>query len=242
MSPLFLLESLSVTRGGRTVLDRLSLRLDPGERLALVGANGAGKTTLLRTLVGLERPTAGTLTAFGAPRRRERDFHEVRRRAGLLFQDPDDQLFAPTVIEDVAFGPLNLGLPPEAARQRAEDTLARFGLAALRDRITHHLSGGEKRLVSLAALLAMRPEVLLLDEPGNALDRDHGSRLEEVLASLDLAMVIVSHDDRLLARLATRAVVLRDGALIPASLHHHVHQHDHFHWHELGLGDGSAEG
>ncbi|MEO0036738.1 MAG: cobalt transporter ATP-binding protein [Pseudomonadota bacterium] len=233
MSALFDLESVRVERGGRVVLDRLSLRLDPGERLALVGANGAGKTTLLRTLVGLERPTAGTLTAFGAERRRERDFHEVRRRAGLLFQDADDQLFSPTVIEDVAFGPLNLGLAPDAARQRAEETLTGLDLTPLRDRITHHLSGGEKRLVSLAALLAMRPEVLLLDEPTNALDRDHARRLEEVLSGLDQAMVIVSHDDALLARLATRGAVLRDGRLIPATLHRHAHQHDHLHWHAL---------
>lgn len=235
MSPLFQLESIIVKRGGRTVLDHLSLQLDPGERLALVGANGAGKSTLLRTLVGLERPVSGTITAFGALRRRERDFHEVRCRAGLLFQDPDDQLFSPTVIEDVAFGPLNLGLSPTQACQRAEETLADLGLAGLRDRITHHLSGGEKRLVSLAALLAMRPDVLLLDEPNNALDRDHGRRLEELLAGLSLTMVIVSHDDGLLARLATRGVVLRDGRLFPASLHHHWHHHDHLHWHELPL-------
>jgi len=235
VSPLFQLDSIIVKRGGRTVLDHLSLQLDPGERLALVGANGAGKSTLLRTLVGLERPVSGTITAFGAVRRREGDFHEVRCRAGLLFQDPDDQLFSPTVIEDVAFGPLNLGLSPAQAGQRAEQTLTDLGLAGLRDRITHHLSGGEKRLVSLAALLAMRPEVLLLDEPNNALDRDHARRLEELLAGLSLTMVIVSHDDGLLARLATRGVVLRDGRLFPASLHHHRHHHDHLHWHELPL-------
>jgi cobalt/nickel transport system ATP-binding protein len=233
MSPLFDLDAVTVARAGRVVLDQVSLTLMPGERLALAGANGAGKTTLLRTLVGLERPSTGRIAAFGAERRTEKDFHAVRARAGLLFQDPDGQLFSPTVIEDVAFGPLNLGLSPAEAEARAEETLARFGLGHLSDRITHHLSGGEKRLVSLAAVLAMRPEVLLLDEPTNALDAAHAARLTELLAGLDVAMVIVSHDFALIERLATRAVLLKRGRLVKASLHRHVHTHDHIHIHEV---------
>lgn len=233
MSPLFELDAVTVARAGRVVLDRVSLTLMPGERLALAGANGAGKTTLLRTLVGLERPSAGRLAAFGAARRSETDFHAVRARAGLLFQDPDDQLFSPTVIEDVAFGPLNLGLAPAEAEARAAETLARFDLAHLAPRITHHLSGGEKRLVSLAAVLAMRPEVLLLDEPTNALDAAHAARLTDLLAGLKATMVIVSHDFALLERLATRAVLLKEGRLVKACLHRHVHAHDHIHIHEV---------
>ena len=119
MTVLFDLDRVSVARAGRRVLEEVTLTLRAGERLALLGANGAGKTTLLRTLVGLERPSAGRLTAFGAERREEREFREVRIRAGFLFQDPDDQLFAPTVIEDVAFGPLNLGLGRAAATARS---------------------------------------------------------------------------------------------------------------------------
>jgi cobalt/nickel transport system ATP-binding protein len=233
VTPLFDLDAVTVARAGRAVLDGVSLTLMPGERLALAGANGAGKTTLLRTLVGLERPSAGRITAFGAERRTEADFHAVRARAGLLFQDPDDQLFSPTVIEDVAFGPLNLGLTPAEAEARAAETLARFGLGHLAARITHHLSGGEKRLVSLAAVLAMRPEVLLLDEPTNALDAAHAAHLTDMLAGLDVAMVIVSHDFALLERLATRAVLLKAGRLVKASLHRHLHVHDHIHIHEV---------
>ncbi len=233
MTPLFDLADVTVERAGRRVLDRVCLRLEAGERLALIGANGAGKTTLLRTLVGLERPTAGRIVAFGAERKIEKDFREVRALAGYLFQDPDDQLFSPTVIEDVAFGPLNLGLTPRDAVARAEATLDRLGLAPLARRITHRLSGGEKRLVALAGVLAMTPRVLLLDEPTNALDETRLETLSQILAGLDVAMVIVSHDRRFLERHATRAVVLADGHLAPAALHRHVHVHDHVHIHGL---------
>jgi cobalt/nickel transport system ATP-binding protein len=229
----FELDAVTVARAGRIVLDRVSLTLAPGERLALVGANGAGKTTLLRTLVGLEPIKAGRLTAFGTEPRAEADFREVRARAGFLFQDPEDQLFSPTVIEDVAFGPLNLGLTQAAAVARAEATLERLGLSPLAHRITHRLSGGEKRLVSLATVLAMEPQALLLDEPTNALDETRLAQLIEILAGLDMAMVIVSHDRVFLEKLSTRAVVLKDGRVAPASLHRHVHVHDHVHIHAV---------
>ena len=193
------------------------MTLDAGERLAIVGDNGAGKTTLMRTLVGLETAEAGRIVAFGAERRREADFREVRIRAGYLFQDPDDQLFSPTVIEDVAFGPLNLGLSEAAAEARARAALARFDLGRLAERPTHRLSGGEKRLVALAAVMAMEPSVLLLDEPTNALDARHLALLSEILSGLEVAMVIVSHDRGFLERLATRAMVLDGGRLLPAS-------------------------
>ncbi len=233
MTLLFELADVSVARGGRLVLDRVALRLEAGERLALVGSNGAGKTTLLRTLVGLERPASGRVVAFGAERRVEKDFREVRALAGYLFQDPDDQLFSPTVIEDVAFGPLNLGLAPREATARAEATLARLGLTHLARRVTHRLSGGEKRLVGLAGVLAMEPRVLLLDEPTNALDETHLARLSEILAGLDVAQVIVSHDRHFLERHATRALLLKDGRLAPVELHRHVHVHDHVHIHGI---------
>ncbi len=231
MTALFELDAITVERAGRPVLDRVSLSLDAGERLALVGSNGAGKTTLLRTLVGLDRPKSGRIVAFGAERTVEKDFREVRALAGYLFQDPDDQLFSPTVIEDVAFGPLNLGLSQSAAVARAEATLERLGLAHLARRITHRLSGGEKRLVSLACVLAMEPRALLLDEPTNALDETHLARLTEIIGKLDVAMVIVSHDRSFLEKLASRAVLLKDGRLSAAALHRHVHVHDHVHIH-----------
>ena len=150
------------------------------------------------------------MEAFGRPRRSEKDFHEVRRRAGLLFQNSDDQLFCPTVLEDVSFGPLNLGTRPAEAREIARDTLDRLGLGGFGDRVTHTLSGGQKRLVALATILAMRPEVLLLDEPTNALDRATEERLIGILQTLPQAMAIVSHDERFLSRLTTRHVRLED--------------------------------
>ena len=212
--PLFHLEAVRFAHDpARPLLAGVDFRLHGGERVALLGDNGAGKTTLLHLMVGLLRPAAGRITAFGAERRREADFHEVRARAGLLFQDPDDQLFCPTVAEDVAFGPLNLGLSRDHARRRVTDALARVGLDGFEERITHKLSGGEKRLVTLAAVLAMEPQVLLLDEPSNALDRKARQRLIDILAGLPQAMVIVSHDDDLVAGLATRSVTLRDGIL-----------------------------
>jgi cobalt/nickel transport system ATP-binding protein len=233
LTPLLAIDGVTVARGGRRVLDGVSLDLHPGERLALVGANGAGKTTLLRTLVGLEVPQAGTVTAFGAVRRRDGDFREVRAKAAYLFQDPDDQLFCPTVLDDVAFGPLNLGLTQRDAAARARATLARLDLAHLAARVTHRLSAGEKRLVTLAAVLAMDPQVLLLDEPTNALDEAHLARLTAILAALATTMLIVSHDAAFLARLATRAVLLRDGRLASTVIHRHPHLHDHPHVHGI---------
>ncbi|MHA7869555.1 MAG: energy-coupling factor ABC transporter ATP-binding protein [Salipiger thiooxidans] len=202
--------------GHAPVLDGVSLRLMPGQRLSLTGPNGAGKSTLLRITLGLQRPDAGTVTAFGTPRRDEADFHEVRRRVGLVFQDPDDQLFCPTVAEDVAFGPLNLGRSRDEALAIVDRVLGDLDLAHLRDRITHKLSGGEKRLVTLATVLAMEPKALLLDEPTNALDPKNEGRLLEILRALPQAILLVSHSAAFRAALAPDALDLRDGVLVPA--------------------------
>jgi cobalt/nickel transport system ATP-binding protein len=196
-----------------TVLNGVDLRLEAGERVALTGANGAGKSTLLHIMVGLLKPNAGTVTAFGAERRSEPDFREVRRRAGLVFQDPDDQLFCPTVAEDVAFGPLNLGKSREEALAIVDETLAQLRLDHLRDRVTHRLSGGEKRLVSLAAVLAMKPDVLLLDEPTNALDEDTRERLVEILTELPQALVVISHDTHFRRKVTDRQLFLEGGRI-----------------------------
>ena len=195
------------------VLDDVHFSLSAGDKVALNGPNGAGKTTLLHLMVGLVRPQAGRVIAFGRDRRVEKDFVEVRTRAGLLFQDADDQLFCPTVAEDVAFGPLNQGKTKAEARAIVHQTLAELGLEGLEHRVTHKLSGGQRRLVSLAAVLAMRPEALLLDEPTNALDDATRARLLDILAGLPQAMVIVSHDRAVLDRLATRTVRLENGRL-----------------------------
>lgn len=212
--PLFRLEGVRFAyESSRPVLEEITFAVGRAERVAILGANGSGKTTLLQLMVGLLKPTSGRLWAFGRERRTERDFHEVRTRAGLLFQDPDDQLFCPTVLEDVAFGPLNLGKKPAAARALAEATLERLGLEGFGPRITHRLSGGEKRLVTLAAVLAMQPEVLLLDEPTAGLDEAAEARLLALLQARREAMIVVSHDRDFRARLATRTVLLCSGRI-----------------------------
>jgi cobalt/nickel transport system ATP-binding protein len=229
--PLLELAGVHFRYSDRAVLRGADLQLAAGQRVALIGANGAGKTTLLHLLVGLARPSAGEVRAFGHPRRTEADFREVRTRVGLLFQDSDDQLFCPTVIEDVAFGPLNLGRGAARARADAEQTLAALGLAGFADRVTHRLSGGEKRLVALATILAMHPQVLLLDEPTNGLDETMRERLIGHLCALPQAMLIVSHDHLVLERLASRALVLAEGRLTEGTLHRHPHRHAHLHVH-----------
>lgn len=216
MSLCFEVSGLHFAYPGRPeVLKGAGFTLAPGERLAITGPNGAGKSTLLQILVGLNRPSAGRLVAFGAERHREADFLEVRRRAGYVFQDPDDQLFCPTVAEDVAFGPINLGKSKNEVLAIVDDTLGRLRLSAFRDRVTHQLSGGEKRLVSLAAVLAMTPDVLLLDEPTNALDEQTTERLVEILLELPQAMIVISHDPHFRRRIATRTLRLQDGVLAP---------------------------
>lgn len=199
--------------GRGAVLSGLDFLLSPGERIGLVGPNGAGKTSLLHIAMGLIRPDSGEVAVYGRPREKDADFREVRRRIGLLFQDPDDQLFCPTVSEELAFGPLNLGKSHKEAREIVEKTLAALGLEELSDRVTYRLSGGEKRLVSLAAVLAMEPEVLLLDEPAAGLDEETVGRLAEILTSSDLTYLVVSHDRDFLHRATARTLVLNHGRL-----------------------------
>jgi cobalt/nickel transport system ATP-binding protein len=203
--------------GQPRVLNGVDLVLSPGERLCLTGPNGAGKSTLLLILMGLLKPQAGRVMAFGRERREERDFHGVWRRAGFVFQDPDDQLFCPTVAEDIAFGPLNMGKSRREAAEIVDEALARLALGHLRDRITHKLSGGEKRLVTLAAVLAMEPQALLLDEPTNGLDEPTCERVTDILNGLPQAMIIVSHDPHFRRKVGTREVRLVAGKLEEAA-------------------------
>jgi len=214
--PLVLLDRVSFSYGPqRPVLCECDFRLEPGERVGLTGPNGSGKTTLLALIVGLLRPNAGRVEVFGKPRSKERDFHEVRGRAGLLFQDADDQLFCPTVAEDMAFGPMNLGKSRDEVRRISARTLDSLGLAGYEDRITYKLSGGEKRLVALGTVLAMEPEVLLLDEPVSGLDEEATARVIDILARLPQAMLIVSHNRPMLAKMVTRSLYLSGGKLEP---------------------------
>ncbi|MBO9476710.1 ABC transporter ATP-binding protein [Shimia sp. R11_0] len=202
--------------GQAPILAGASMQLEAGQRLSITGPNGAGKSTLFRIALGLQSPIAGQVTIFGKPRHVEADFLEVRRRVGLVFQDPDDQLFCPTVAEDIAFGPLNLGRSKEDALQIVDRVLMDLDLMHLRDRITHKLSGGEKRLVTLATVLAMEPEALLLDEPTNALDTKNEARLLEILRALPQAILLVSHSPAFRQALAPDSLILEDGQLISA--------------------------
>ena len=195
----------------RPLFNGLSFDLAAGDRVALTGANGAGKTTLLEMMIGLKQPIAGSIHVFGRSRQREADFIEVRQRVGLVFEDPDDQLFCATVEEDIAFGPFNLGWSRDRVQQAVRDTLQLVGLANFGQRITYHLSRGEKRLVAIASVLAMQPEVLLLDEPTVGLDEDRVEALLQLLNRRDGALVVVSHDADFRDRVTSRTVTLLDG-------------------------------
>ena len=208
------LEHVGFRRGkSESVLEDVSLSLQRGERVGLMGAIGSGKTTLLHLAVGLLRPDAGEVCCLGQPRYEEKDFWEVRERVGLLFQDADDQLFCPTVREDIAFGPLNQGKSYEEAEEAVRQALSLVGLNNFEERITHHLSGGEKRLVALATLLAMEPDVLLLDEPENGLDAESFERVQTLLGSLPQAMIVVSHNHEFLRSVTSRRLRLEAGSL-----------------------------
>jgi cobalt/nickel transport system ATP-binding protein len=198
---------------GSDVLQSLDLTIHAGDRLGLVGPIGSGKTTLLHLIVGLLKPDTGSIEVFGKKRHKEGDFWEVREKVGLLFQDPEDQLFCPTVREDIAFGPLNLGKSRAETEAIVSETLGVLGLESFEDRITHHLSGGEKRLVSLGTVLAMKPTVLLLDEPANGLDPESHERVTRLLQSLEQAMIVVSHDHEFLDSVTDRTVRLANGRI-----------------------------
>jgi cobalt/nickel transport system ATP-binding protein len=231
VSVLLALDDVTIARAGKAVLTGVDLAVCDGDRLALIGPNGAGKTTLLRTIVGLERPAVGRIRLFGEDCADERQFRRFRPRIGFLFQDSDDQLFCPSVIEDVCFGPLNIGCSEAQSLERAQAALDDLGIGHLADRISHRLSGGEKRLVCLAGLLAMRPDVLMLDEPTNGVDTENGKLLLAALHAFPGAMLLVSHDVAFVSQLATRAMVVRHGRLLPARIHDHAHVHHHLHVH-----------
>ncbi len=213
--PLIELVGISIAFPGRgEVLSNLDFNLYPGEKVGIKGTNGSGKTTLLHVMMGLIKPDAGVIKIFGRERREEKDFREVRRSIGLLFQDSDDQLFSPTVEEDIAFGPLNLRKSREEVQRIVEEMCSLLCIENLRDRFSHTLSHGEKRLVALATILAMEPRVLLLDEPTTALDQETTGRIVALLASQkQLTYCIVSHDMDFLGKVSEKLYILENGRL-----------------------------
>jgi len=219
--------SYNYAQSATPVLHNLSFKIED-KRIGIIGANGCGKTTLFQIMVGLLKPDEGELLFDGQPVTTKKELRNLRKEVGFLFQSSDDQLFSPTVIEDVAFGPLNLGFSPKEAREIAVATLKDLGLAGFEDRITHRLSGGEKKLVSLATILAMRPQILLLDEPTNNLDPKTRSRLIEILQGLDLHQIVISHDWDFLSHTTSVLYKVEHGQMYRCEDDHvHVHRHVH---------------
>jgi cobalt/nickel transport system ATP-binding protein len=198
---------------GHQALFGVDLRIEPGERVALLGPNGAGKTTLVMHLNGILRPGKGQVRIGGEPLT-HRNLKECRRRVGLVFQDPDDQLFMPTVGEDVAFGPANLGLRGHELEHRVKEALAAVGMEAVADRPPHHLSFGQRRRVAVATVLAMQPDILVLDEPSSNLDPASRRELADIIRGLDQAVLMVTHDLPYALELCPRSLVMNQGSIV----------------------------
>jgi len=197
---------------GTAALEGISLRIEHGESVALVGENGAGKSTLLRHFTGCIFPAAGTLKIGGLPVEKE-NLSEVRRAVGMVFQNPDDQLFMPTVFEDVAFGLLNMGVPEAELEVKVMGALATVGAAHLRARPPYRLSQGEKRAVAIAGVLAMEPDILVMDEPTSNLDPKSRRRLIQLLKTFSHTKIIATHDLDFAFEVCGRALVIHKGRI-----------------------------
>ena len=198
---------------GHQALFGVDLHVHAGERVALLGHNGAGKTTLVLHLNGILTAGAGSVSVSGLPVAKQH-LPEIRRCVGIVFQDPDDQLFMGTVRADVGFGPANLGLSGAALDTRVMDALDKVGMADYADRPPHHLSFGQRRRVAVATVLAMEPEILVLDEPSSNLDPASRRELADILRSLDVTVLMVTHDLPYALELCPRSVVLSDGHVV----------------------------
>ena len=197
---------------GTHVLNNLSFSIARGESVGLIGANGAGKTTLMRVLLGL-LPHEGTVTVDGIELRRE-NLAQVRRKLGFVLQNSDNQMFMPTVYEDMLFGPLNYGVPRAEAEARVDRVLASLGLEALKHRHNHRISGGEKRMAAIATILAMEPEAILMDEPTSALDPYNRRVVIRAIRDLPQTKLITSHDLDLILDVCSRVILLSGGVIV----------------------------
>jgi len=198
---------------GHQALFGVDLHVHRGERVALLGPNGAGKTTLVLHLNGILVPGAGSVRVSGLAVEKK-NLQEIRRRVGIVFQDPDDQLFMGTVRQDVAFGPANLGLRGAELDARVMEALAKVGMEEYADRPPHHLSFGQRRRVAVATVLAMEPEILVLDEPSSNLDPASRRELADILQSLDVTVLMVTHDLPYALELCERSVILDAGVVV----------------------------
>lgn len=198
---------------GHQALFGVDLTLMPGERVALLGPNGAGKTTLVLHMNGILHGGLGEISVAGLPVVEE-NYREIRRRVGVVFQDPDDQLFMPTVAEDVAFGPRNMGIEGDELQRRVNEALAAVDMVEFADRPPHHLSFGQRRRVALATVLVMEPEILVLDEPSSNLDPASRRELADILRGLDITVLMVTHDLPYAFELCPRSVILSRGVIV----------------------------
>ncbi len=198
---------------GTEAVRGISFRIHHGESVAVVGANGAGKSTLLLHLNGYLTPQRGTVRIGDFPLTKD-TVQDIRKTVGMIFQDPDDQLFMPTVYDDVAFGPLNLGLPEAEVEQRVSDALARADVEHLRERPPYKLSGGEKRAVAIATVLAMTPDILVMDEPTSNLDPKARRTLIELLTGFQHTKIIATHDLDMVLDLCERTIVIHNGKIM----------------------------
>ncbi len=227
--PLLELRNLTYSYPGQkgSLLQNINFTISK-ERIGFIGPNGSGKTTLFQIIMGLLQVDEGEILLHGTTIETDKDLFTLRKKLGFLFQNSDDQLFSPTVLEDVAFGPLNHGATPAEARNISIQTLEKLGLKGFEDRITHRLSGGEKKLVALATILSMKPEMLLLDEPSNNLDPATRERLIKILRSQDLPHIIISHDLDFLASTCAQLYTIQDQQLIRCKAKQ-IHSHEHIH-------------
>lgn len=198
---------------GTAALSGLSLRITHGESVGIVGANGAGKSTLLMHTNGFLLPQSGSIT-IGDLQLDKQTRQEIRKKVGLIFQNPDDQLFMPTVFDDVAFGPLNLGLSPQRVRECVRDALETVGCLGLSDKPPHHLSGGQKSAVAIASVIAMQPDILVMDEPASHLDPKSRRALINLLRHFHHTKIVASHDLDLILDVCRRCVIIREGRVI----------------------------
>jgi cobalt/nickel transport system ATP-binding protein len=198
---------------GHEALHGVAFHIHAGERVALLGPNGAGKTTLVNHLNGILRGPHGAVTVAGLPLSDD-SLHEIRRRTGVVFQDPDDQLFMPSVREDVAFGPANFGVSGAELDRRVETALAQVEMADAIDRAPHHLSYGQRRRIAIATVLAMQPEILVLDEPTSNLDPAARRELTNLLMSLGITQLAVTHDLPFALELCPRSLIMSEGRIV----------------------------
>ena len=212
-------ENLSFTYpDGTQALKNINIEIEKGEKVAIIGPNGAGKSTLFSHFNGLTEPTSGCVKIEGKPISFEKDeLLKVRQKVGIVFQDPNDQLFAPTVKEDIAFGPMNLGLSYDEVEKRVEDALKMVGMENYEDKTPHHLSGGQQKRIAIAGIIAMKPELMILDEPTAGLDPDGVEKVLNIMNQLNkegMTLIISSHDIDMISKYADKIFILYNGEII----------------------------